>query len=220
MKTVSVALIDESRLFREAIKALLRNSEFHIASEALSVEKARLFLAAETPPALILIDTSDAKDLAAIKETCPGTQVVLLTTQIDCPGMASAIAADADGILIKDMSSDALLQSLRLVMMGEKVFPSHLPALLLGGRVLSGVKLDAPKLGKALSERELQILQGLLNGGSNKEIALGLGITEATVKVHLKSVLRKINVSNRTQAAIWALEHGLGDGMPASLEVA
>ncbi len=94
--------------------------------------------------------------------------------------------------------------------MGEKVFPTHLAQLLVSSR---GDELgqDVPPRRKGLSQREVQILRCLLNGNSNKMIANHLNITEATVKVHLKSLLRKINASNRTQAAIWALNNGIGD---------
>ncbi len=94
-------------------------------------------------------------------------------------------------------------------MLGEKVFPTHLAALLVNG-VANTVPANIPPDNSfGLSEREMQILQCLVQGDSNKLIANRLSITEATVKVHMKSLLRKINVSNRTQAAIWALNNGL-----------
>jgi two-component system nitrate/nitrite response regulator NarL len=127
--------------------------------------------------------------------------------------MTNAIQAGADAYLMKDISVDALIQSLRLVMMGEKVFPSHLAALLISGKAGGTVSVDGAASRKGLSQREMQILQCLLNGDSNKMIANRIGITEATIKVHLKSVLRKINASNRTQAAIWALNNGFEAGI-------
>ena len=110
------------------------------------------------------------------------------------------------------MAPEALIQSLQLVTLGEKVFPTNLATMLLD--------MNAPgpqhSIG-GLSPREQEILQALVTGASNKLIAIRLGITEATVKVHLKTLLRKIDVNNRTQAAIWAMNNGFsasGDTTP------
>jgi len=145
-----------------------------------------------------------------LKAACPDARLVLLTGKLDGGVMARAIQAGADGFLMKDISIEGLAQSLRLVMMGEKVLPSDLAALLISGKVSGNDTASLPQLRKGVSQREAQILRYLLNGDSNKMIANHLNITEATVKVHLKSLLRKINASNRTQAAIWALNNGIG----------
>jgi two-component system, NarL family, nitrate/nitrite response regulator NarL len=113
---------------------------------------------------------------------------------------------------MSDLSPEALTQSLNLVLLGEKVFPTSLAALLISGPVDNVVEMPGGRRG--LSERENQILRSLLKGESNKMIANRLGITEATVKVHLKTVLRKIGAANRTQAAIWALNNGYDQNAP------
>jgi two-component system nitrate/nitrite response regulator NarL len=107
------------------------------------------------------------------------------------------------------MSGDALQQSLRLVLLGEKVFPTDLAHLLTNGRMghFNG-----------LSDREMQILACLLNGAKNKQIAYELKISDGTVKVRLKAILKKIHVRNRTQAAIWALNHGLARDLGSSAQ--
>ena len=165
-------------------------------------------------PQLVLLDLvnggdDEAEAMRRLRALLPDTRMVVLTTDLCTRRLANALEAGADGYLMKDLSADALAQSLRLVMMGEKVFPTHLAALLISGRV-NGNGLEMPISRKGLSQREVQILRCLLNGDSNKMIANHLNITEATVKVHLKSLLRKINASNRTQAAIWALNNGIG----------
>jgi two-component system nitrate/nitrite response regulator NarL len=109
----------------------------------------------------------------------------------------------ADGFLIKNVSPEALIQSLQLIMLGEKVFPTNLASMLLDMNAVSPQHSV-----RGLSPREQEILQALVTGASNKLIAIKLGITEATVKVHLKTLLRKIDVNNRTQAAIWAMNNG------------
>ncbi len=119
-----------------------------------------------------------------------------------------------------DMSAVALTQSLRLVMLGQQVFPA-LPS---GdgpnhGSRDFGQTAERSGLNRALSGREGEILCKLLHGHSNKMIARELNISEATVKVHLKALLRKLKARNRTQAAIWAMENGYatrGTGVPHS----
>ena len=143
----------------------------------------------------------------------PDAKVVVLTEMLCSQTLAACLGAGAHGYLIKDISVEALLQSLRLVELGEKVFPTHLAALLVNGMMASTAPARQVS-SHGLSEREGQVLQCLVQGGTNKMIANRLGITEATIKVHMKSLLRKINASNRTQAAIWALNHGLAPNTP------
>ncbi|HYH17761.1 MAG TPA: response regulator transcription factor [Azospirillum sp.] len=224
MQSVSVALFDTNNLFRQGLKALFPEQGFHITKEASSL-KAALSVAAEGEmPQLVLVDTVGMGDCAevvlALKAACPEARLVLLTSKLDSSVMAKAIQAGADGFLMKDISIEALAQSLRLVMMGEKVLPSDLAALLISGRMNGNGGSDLPTLRKGVSHREAQILRHLLNGESNKAIALRLNITEATVKVHLKSLLRKINASNRTQAAIWGLNNGFAEGGTDALSIA
>jgi two-component system nitrate/nitrite response regulator NarL len=96
-----------------------------------------------------------------------------------------------------------LLSLGQLVMLGEKVFPTNLASMLLDMNTVSPQHSI-----RGVSPREQEILQALVTGASNKVIAYKLNITEATVKVHLKTLLRKIDVNNRTQAAIWAMNNG------------
>jgi two-component system nitrate/nitrite response regulator NarL len=112
---------------------------------------------------------------------------------------------------LKDLSPDALIWSLQLIALGEKVFPSNLASIIAtGGAGGDGKRAtgEAPSNGN-LSERDVRILSCLLLGQSNKRIAQGLNLTEGAVKVHVRSVLKKINAQNRTQAAIWARDSGL-----------
>jgi len=215
MENVTAFLIDANKLFREGLKRLLDESPFQIVAEASNVrEGVQIAEQQGLKPDLILLDLmnggeDEAEAMRRLRQVLPNSRMVVLTTDLCTRRLSNALEAGADGYLMKDLSSDALTQSLRLVMMGEKVFPTHLAALLISGRV-NGNGLEMPVSRKGLSQREIQILRCLLNGDSNKMIANHLNITEATVKVHLKSLLRKINASNRTQAAIWALNNGIG----------
>ena len=216
MDPVTVYLIDANKLFREGMKRLFENSPFKVIGEAGSLrEGVPAVEAAASRPELILIDlASGAEDevesMRLLRAQYPQIRVVILTSDLCTRRLSGALGAGADGYLMKDIACEALMQSLRLVMMGEKVFPTHLAELLVSGRG-EEIGAEMPARRKGLSQREVQILRCLLNGNSNKMIANHLNITEATVKVHLKSLLRKINASNRTQAAIWALNNGIGD---------
>ena len=224
MPPVSIALIDANNLFRQGMKALFVDLDFHITREASSLSAALPAVSGDDAPQLILIDPTGiggaAELIQSLKAACPAARAVLLTSTLDAGVMTKAIEAGADGFLMKDISTEALIQSLRLVMMGETVFPSPLAALLISGQRNGADAADLPTLRKGVSQREAQILRCLLNGNSNKVIANHLRITEATVKVHLKSLLRKINATNRTQAAIWGLNNGFADAAGRTLPTA
>jgi len=219
MDTVVTLLFGRNKLFREGLKSLLKGSQFDVVGEADDV--GMIDLDPDVVPGLILIDLSSnpshiVDDLNHLGSILPDSPVVILNDNLCSNTLASCLAAGASGYLMKDISLDALLISLQLVVLGEKVFPTHLAALLVNG-VANAVPANIPADNTyGLSEREMQILQCLVQGDSNKLIANRLSITEATVKVHMKSLLRKINVSNRTQAAIWALNNGLLPGGPAT----
>lgn len=221
MDATQTMLIDANKLFREGLRRLLDGSPFSIVSEAGNLrEAASIVEQSDTPPLLVLVDLAtgneeEAEALRRLRRLLPESRIVVLTSELCTRRLANALEAGADGYLMKDLSSEALTQSLRLAMMGEKVFPTHLAALLINGRV-NAPTIEMPVSRKGLSQREVQILRCLLNGDSNKMIANQLNITEATVKVHLKSLLRKINASNRTQAAIWALNNGIGGDQMAA----
>ncbi|SMH28735.1 LuxR C-terminal-related transcriptional regulator [Azospirillum agricola] len=206
MTPTTVVLVDPNRLFREGMKRLFDGSRFQIVGEAADP---RATVASQA--AILLIDPVDdltSETVQTLRAAHPKARLVVLTGELDAQRLTSALKAGVDGYLRKDIASEALMQSLTLVTMGEKVFPTDLAVLLIGGRGEALVEEPAPR--KGLSQRERQILQCLLRGHSNKMIANHLAITEATVKVHLKSLLRKINASNRTQAAIWAMNNGIG----------
>jgi two-component system, NarL family, nitrate/nitrite response regulator NarL len=144
----------------------------------------------------------------------PQTKVVLLTDQVTSEWLDKAVQAGASGFLPKDISADALRFSLELVLLGEQIFPTLHSLLEPRFHAVPAVRPSAPDNHVRpipISVRENQILGCLVNGLPNKTIARHLDIAEATVKVHLKALLRKINVRNRTQAAIWGLSNAPRD---------
>ena len=191
-------LIEANRLFRQGLKHLLADTRFAVEAEFSTTGQA-----VEGAVASGLVIVGGAGDLQQLRSAYPEARIVVLASDFAVDALRDAMNAGADGYLMKDVSPEALLQSLELVMMGEKVFPTNLAAMLFDMNVI------APQHSvRGLSPREQEILQALVTGSSNKLIAIKLGITEATVKVHLKTLLRKLDVNNRTQAAIWAMNNG------------
>lgn len=221
MESIDILLIDANKLFREGLKRLLDGSSFVIAAEADSLTEGLARMDEGLRPKVVLVEfdagTDDIQALRQVRERYPEVKIVVLAaTTRNIHHLARCFEAGADAYLLKNISPDALQQSLKLVLLGEKVFPTRLAALLVSGQVDTHRPVASSADLRGLSEREVQILRCLLNGHPNKVIAKKLNITEATVKVHLKGVLKKINAANRTQAAIWALNNGLSsEEMPA-----
>ena len=156
---------------------------------------------------VVLIGIDDYEERAAgLAHQQNGGKIVMLTNEPDCRGLAPEQIGALSSILTYDSSAAVFVRSIRLICSGERVFPRELTERSKSQTLLhenSPPRSDVYRL----SPRESEILSHLVDGHSNKGIARILGITEATVKVHLKSVQRKIRVDNRTQAAIWALSN-------------
>src|SRR3954471_6057751 len=221
MQEIHVALVEKNQLFREGLRVLLERNftsvaEAADANEALAcIDGAR----AGKVDLLILSGSGAADSLQRLEEFKQhfGKAKVVVLADLGSPGaLASAMNAGIDGYLSKDTSSDALVQSLILVNLGEKMLPAELAMSLLNDQRQPKAAPALTTPARSLSARETQILRFLLSGYSNKAIARQLNIAEATVKVHLKGVLRKVNAANRTQAAIWALSHGLASEAPTA----
>jgi two-component system nitrate/nitrite response regulator NarL len=230
-----VILIDPDRLFREGIKRILEESAYRTVGEARSLAEARAGLAAAGRVDLVALDVADweaegiAEFLGALRGRFEGgrpesgrpesgkaesgrpegVKIVVLTSDRSRGAIGKAIGWAVDAYLLKDMSPEALTRSLQLVMLGQQIFPTRLMASLLHAEPAEPALEGVGGPSKGLSPREVQILRHLMSGYSNKAIARELSISEATVKVHLKALLRKVRVSNRTQAAVWALNNGL-----------
>jgi two-component system nitrate/nitrite response regulator NarL len=215
MTEITTFVIDANRLSREGLIAILTRGELNVAREASTFDELPSRSPGDSDPDLILIDCgSDPEagraDLEQLRAWYPTSKIVVLSASEDPSFLVACFGAPVDGLVSKNVSSSALLKSLHLVLAGERVFPSQLVAMLLAGGASANVSTPKLQAGSpSLSERETQILQCLVAGDSNKAIANRLNVTEATVKVHLKSILRKIQVRNRTQAAIWALNRGM-----------
>lgn len=214
MDTTVVWLIDAHPLLRSGLRAQLEGRGFEVAAEACTAAEIGGAVKSERAPDLIILDFAQGADaLATLKSAQPQARAVVFAESAELQHLAEMFSAGADGYLLKSISPGALIESLKLVALGEKVFPSMLTDFLGAMRASQSGTSERVRVGDvALSQRELDIIRRLADGHSNKSIAKGLSITEATVKVHLKTVLRKLGAANRTQVAIWAVQHGLTNG--------
>lgn len=212
---VNVLLVGTNVLFREGLRHLLDPARFAIVGEACNLVAVETLLDGDAAADLVLADLDGCGEevverLRRLHAAHEELRIVVLADELCLPEMARLLDAGVDGYLINRLTGEALALSLLLVRMGEKVLPSTLAGVLASGsRHAGGALLRARK---HLTEREEQILQCLINGYSNKQIARALDISEGTVKVHLKSLMKKISASNRTQAALWAHNNGIGGG--------
>lgn len=219
-----IFLVLQSRLMREGLRKLLCDAGFQVVAEASTVDDALQLseLHPDQEISLTILEGSLCRKheglLSSIRHALPKSRLTILATGDDLLYLKHEHIMAADCILSLDISGEIMMQSLRLLQLGQRVMPMELVMLLFTSMTV-GVTPPKPvpaalddqiPVGKqSLSQREVEILRYLVDGCSNKLIARRLGITEATVKVHLKGVLRKVRAANRTQAAIWALNNGI-----------
>ncbi|HEX4505627.1 MAG TPA: response regulator transcription factor [Alphaproteobacteria bacterium] len=204
-------LAGESGLFRDGLKRVLADRKLSVIAEAASLTEALAALRASKRGAdLVVWDRTGAAAgqfdvLKQIVADFPKTKVVILAERIEAAEADLAAQAGASGLLPKNLSGAALGLSLELVTLGENLFTA--PASLWRHTPLppaEGLPPPAPISKDTLTHRQRQILEYLEAGLSNRAIASKLDVAEATVKVHVRALLTRINVDNRTQAALWA----------------
>jgi two-component system nitrate/nitrite response regulator NarL len=214
--TVNVSLLCRNSIIREGLSRILGERDFNVAqyqNTANALQSVR-HSTDDFTPSLLLIDIGtedlDAENIVVLQKAYASSHLVLLTDRFDFQVMLQAFRLGVRGYIVKEISCDRLVASLRLVAMGELVLPSQLAQELQSRPEFSGTPEPENTLDTAsLSVRELEILSWLMMGCPNKVISRRMDISEATVKVHVKAVLRKLCVKNRTQAAIWAAHHGM-----------
>jgi two-component system nitrate/nitrite response regulator NarL len=216
MNEVTTIVIDANPLWRDGLRAILAEGDLTVVREVARAADLLPHGDGAEAPDLIVTDCGGdpgraRQQLNELRTAFPDSKLVVLTANDDPGFLIACFGAPIDGLVSKSVSSRALLRSLQLILAGERVFPAQLVSMLLAHSGGWSERASTPAAAHpALSQREAQILQCLVAGDSNKAIANRLKVTEATVKVHLKSILRKIQVRNRTQAAIWAINHGMG----------
>jgi len=214
MNSLRILLVDDHLLFRKGLARLLdAQPDFEVVGEAAdgleAVEQTRAL-----HPDLVLMDVRmpNCDGLEAtrrIKAQMKDVQVVMLTVSDDEQDLATAVRYGADGYLLKDLLPEMLFQQLRGLMVGEAPISRAMTGKLLRQLTRRGRSAAQPVATAVLSARECEVLALVVNGYSNREIAAELGIAHNTVKNHLRSILAKLGVRNRAQAAAYAVSHGL-----------
>ena len=205
-----VLIVDDHPLFRRGLVQLLRTiPAFVLVGEAASGAEG-LALARELRPDLILLDLNmrdgDGLDmLRGLRTARSKARVVMVTVSDSGEDVVAALRGGAEGYLLKDMEPEAMLEALQAVAAGRVVIPPQLNHLL--AAALRGESRPQSAGAAGLTEQELRILEKIAAGLSNKQIGRELDIAEGTVKVHVKHILRKVELRSRVEAAVWAVEH-------------
>jgi two-component system, NarL family, nitrate/nitrite response regulator NarL len=240
-------IIEPRSLMREALISLMTKHSYDVlgaVASATDIDKSMLVADA---PRLVILGALPAEEAiiaaGSVRKLWPETKIILLFEHASSADFHKLLASEIDGCIPLSASSDTLVGALRQIVAADlrilvlrTATCSPIPRtadwqvrddglnpgasnLAQSDVVGNGATDDAisPRTPHGLSEREEQILRGLVKGQSNKLIARTCACTEATVKVHMKSILRKIRVANRTQAAIWALENGLKGQEPTDI---
>lgn len=220
MTDIRVLIVDDHTLFRSGIKALLmREPGFEVVGEAADgldgIKRAKALR-----PDVILLDLhmrglSGREALKTLIAEVPESRVVMLTVSEDAQDLIETLRSGASGYLLKNIDTQTLLDSVRRAAEGESVVSAEMTSKLVRG-LRAGVTAQ-PEAAEhdRLSPREREILIFLARGASNKEIARALEVAESTVKIHVQHILRKLNLSSRVQAAVYAVESGLAESPKA-----
>jgi DNA-binding NarL/FixJ family response regulator len=217
---VKILLVDDHALFRVGMRQILeREDDFEIVAEAEDSRTA--FDAAQSVlPDIVLLDLSipapgGIETTQRIKREVPSTGIIALAVEEDEDQLFDAIKAGAAAFILKDISPDDLVMIIRRVNSGEylindKVFsrPAVASRVLKEFRELAVYGQEAAPIFAPLSPREVEILDNIAKGMTNKQVAYALSISEQTVKNHMSSILRKLSVNDRTQAVVYAMKQG------------
>jgi two-component system nitrate/nitrite response regulator NarL len=237
MNPIRVLIVDDHTLFRTGIKLLLQRQQgFEVVGEAgdglEGVKRAK-----SLKPDVVLLDLhmpgiSGREAVRLITEDVPETRVVMLTVSEDAEDLVDCLRAGAAGYLLKNIETDYLVNAIEGAARGESTISP-----LMTGKLVQGLRTppkpdpsptasppqQVPSLAPAsvspslpveaerekLTPREKEIITLLAKGASNKEMARVLNVAESTVKIHVQSILKKLNLTSRVQAAVYAVEHGL-----------
>ena len=231
----ATVLVESNVLLREGLTRILSARPFRMIYSAASIDDSILSRLSQHQSALLVIGAGDdsdalARQIALFKEKQPSGRVAVLAEHYQLSNVLSAFRAGANAYFVKVATCAAFTKSLELVMLGETIVPREIMPFILKDEEIDLEEVDAQALAivqsndarpfqsndarpfpsndaRPFSTQESRILCYLVDGFSNKAIARKIDIAEATVKVHVKAILRKIRVHNRTQAAVWAVNN-------------
>ncbi|EEM81012.1 MULTISPECIES: response regulator [Bacillus] len=211
---IKVLLVDDHTVVLKGLAFFLSTQEdLELVGEANNGKEA-LVKVGETNPDVILMDLympemDGVEATAYIKKEYPNVKVIVLTSFSDQAHVLPALRAGASGYILKDVEPDQLVEAIRSAYKGNIQLHPDIANALLSQTLPVEEKEEEPSIVDVLTARENEVLQLLAKGMSNKEIASVLVITEKTVKAHVSSILSKLNLSDRTQAALYAVKNGI-----------
>lgn len=208
--TISLLVADDHQVVRLGLRNILEGTGVSVTAEATTGEEVLQKVAAEKPDVVLMDVRMPRGDglhvLGRLKLDFPTLPIILFSSYDNPTYIARAVALGAAAYVLKHDSRERLLETIQLAVRGESAWTREelrrVTGALATPRVVSDVEVP-------LTQRESEVLRQLANGLTNKEIALSLGISYETVKEHVQHILRKIGVSDRTQAAVWAVRKGL-----------
>ena len=213
MRDLRILLVDDHEVVRLGLKALLsRHPRFEVIGEAGTADEALVKARVHKPDVVVMdIRLSGKSGIEATREIMailPETKVIILTSFADDDLLMDAVAAGATGYVLKQIGSDDLVRSLEAVGRGEALLD---PAMMnkAFARLREAARRDRGDAFKMLTEQEVKIIALVAHGRTNREIAAELYLSEKTVRNYVSSILGKLGLSHRAQAAAYAVEHGL-----------
>lgn len=217
---VRILIVDDHALYRMGINGILQNEpDLEVVGEAVDPRSA-MDAALATNPDVILMDLSlpspgGIETTQRVKRELPSAAIIVLSTDEDEDALFEAIKSGAAAFILKDIAPEDLVMVIRRVVAGEylindKVFskPAVATRVLKEFRELAVYGQEAAPIFAPLSPREVEILDNIAQGMTNKQVAYALSISEQTVKNHMSSILRKLSVNDRTQAVVYAMRQG------------
>lgn len=205
--TIRIVIADDHAVVRQGLTMFLNmDDDFEIVGEATNGKEA-IALVDELHPNIVLMDLlmpamSGLDAIPIIRERFPDVEIIALTSVLDNGSVVKAVRAGAIGYLLKDTQSDELIRSIKAAANGQVQLSPQAAAMLMQ-------EVRAPESPDVLTERELDVLRLLAVGKSNREIADELIVGEKTIKTHVSSILSKLHMNSRTQAALYAVKIGL-----------
>lgn len=212
MEQTRVLLIDDHSLFRSGIALALAQNENHVVVGEARDGLEGIEMARDLHPDVVVMDLrmprcDGVEACQVIRTELPQTNVLILTVSDNEADLFAAIKAGAKGYLLKDVEPDDLAQAIAHISRGGVIVSPTMATALLAE--FETREVCRPEAASGLSQREVEILQFVTKGASNKEIAAALFISENTVKTHLRNIMDKLHMANRSQAAAYAIRAGI-----------
>jgi NarL family two-component system response regulator LiaR len=210
--TITVLLVDDHAMVRQGVRAfLVTQADISVVGEAGSGQEAVELAAHQVPDVvlmdLIMPDMDGVEATRRVKQVSPRSQVVVLTSYYEDEHIFPALKAGALSYILKDLSAEDLAGAVRKAAAGEAVLHPRVAARVI--RELQGKRGETINPFTELSERELEVLKLIADGMSNAEMAAKLVLSEKTVKGHVSNILSKLQLADRTQAAVYAWREGI-----------